>query len=101
MHARRSLLCHNNEHWVKKGNTGDFDVTMGCFDGAETCELVGLFLLEQIRTIVDQNHIGLYRDDGLGVLYNLSGPETDRIRKQLFHLGLVEDLIAQQYLIMY
>ena len=40
----------------------DFDVTMGSFDGAETCELVGLFLLSQL-THLDVN-VGLYRDDG-------------------------------------
>ena len=33
----------------------NFDVTMGSFDGAETCKLVGLFLLSQL------NHL----DDGL------------------------------------
>ena len=32
----------------------DFDVTMGSFDGAETCELVGLFLLFQL-THLDVN----------------------------------------------
>ena len=36
---------------------------MGNFDGAETCELVGLFLLPQL-THLDVN-VGLYRDDGL------------------------------------
>ena len=41
----------------------DFDVTMGSFDGAETCELVGLFLLSQL-THLDVN-VGCYRDDGL------------------------------------
>ena len=41
----------------------DFDVTMGSFDGAETCELVGLFLLYQL-THLDVN-VGLYKDDGL------------------------------------
>ena len=41
----------------------DIDVTMGSFDGAETCELVGLFLLSQL-THLDVN-VGLYRDDGL------------------------------------
>ena len=41
----------------------DFDVTLGGFDGAETCELVGLFLLSQL-THLDVN-VGLYRDDGL------------------------------------
>ena len=47
--------------WLKIRS--DFDVTMGSFDGAETCELVGLFLLSQL-THLDVN-VGLYRDDAL------------------------------------
>ena len=35
----------------------DFGVTMGSFDGAESCELVGLFLLSQL-THLDVN-VGL------------------------------------------
>ena len=41
----------------------DFNVTIGGFDGAETCKPVGLFLLSQL-THLDVN-VGLYRDDGL------------------------------------
>ena len=41
----------------------NFDVTMKSFDRAETCELVGLFLLSQL-THFDVN-VGLYKDDGL------------------------------------
>ena len=41
----------------------DFDVTMGSYDGAETCELVGLYLLSQLQHI--NINVGLYRDDGL------------------------------------
>ena len=44
MHSRKSLLFSNNEIGVKKDNP-DFDVTMGSFDRAEVCELVGLYLL--------------------------------------------------------
>ena len=49
----------NNMPWRKIRSV--FDVTMGSFDGAETCELVGLFLLSQL-THLDVN-VGLYRDD--------------------------------------
>ena len=38
---------------------------MGSFDGAEVCELVGLYLLSQLQHL-DMN-VGLYRDDGLAV----------------------------------
>ena len=40
---------------------------MGSYDGAETCELVGSFLLHQITHKHGEN-FGLYRDDGLGDL---------------------------------
>ena len=42
MQARKTLLFQNGEPWVKKSGTEDFDVPMGCYDGAEVCELVGL-----------------------------------------------------------
>ena len=59
-HTNRPLSIAITLPWRKI--TSDFDVTMGSFDGAETCELVGLFLLSQI-THLDVN-VGLYRDDG-------------------------------------
>ena len=45
MHARKSLLFHKNEPWVKRDGVNLFDVTMGSYDGAEICELVGLVYL--------------------------------------------------------
>ena len=42
MHSRKSLLFSNNDIWVKKDNL-NLDVTMGSFNGAEVCELVGLY----------------------------------------------------------
>ena len=51
--------------WCKKNPPNYFDVTMGSYDGAETCELVGLFILHKLSTL--GINLGLYRDDGLGV----------------------------------
>ena len=39
------------------------DVTMGSFDGAETCELVGCYPI--VCTEKYGQNIGIYRDDGL------------------------------------
>ena len=36
------MLFTQDKEWIKKG-TGLFDVTMGCYDGAEICQLVGKF----------------------------------------------------------
>ena len=46
-HACKSLLSDKTSVWVKKDNP-DFDVTMGSCDGAQVCELVGLYLLNQL-----------------------------------------------------
>ena len=67
--------------WSKKNGT--FDVTMGSFDGAEVCELVGLFLLKKITGFTPPEKVGLYRDDGLIMLENIDGPSTERLRKKL------------------
>ena len=45
MHARKSLLFDKNSPWSKNDSANTFDVTMGSFDGAEVCELVGLYIL--------------------------------------------------------
>ena len=53
---------------------------MGSYDGAETCELVGNFLLYQLQ---DHNiNVGLYRDDGLAIT-NATPRNTERIKKEI------------------
>ena len=86
MHARKSLLFNGEETWVKKANPL-FDVTMGSYDGAEICELVGLFLLHEIKQkLKNKVEVGLYRDDGLGVTPSMSGPERERLNKDIIHI---------------
>ena len=46
-----------------------FDVTMGSYDGAETCELVGIYILDKLSDIIPKDQIGLYRDDGLSIIH--------------------------------
>jgi len=65
-HAKKSLLYHQNTPWEKKNTNNLFDVTMGSYDGAETCELVGTYMLSLI-TPKFKGQVGLYRDDGLAV----------------------------------
>jgi hypothetical protein len=79
-HAKKSILIHNNKPWIKKDSpTNPFDVTMGSFDGAETCELVGIYLLSQLPAEMRGN-IGLYRDDGLAI--SMEGPRnTEKLKK--------------------
>ena len=77
------VLFDKDTPWKKKGNETLFDVTMGSFDGAEVCELVGLYILNTLSNEYGKEHIGLYRDDGLAVFKNISGSEAERIRKNI------------------
>ena len=79
IHAKNSILVHQQQSWQKKGVT-TFDVTMGSYDGAETCELVGSSLLLQLQDL-DIN-IGLYRDDGLAIS-NATPRVTEIIKKEI------------------
>ncbi|XP_041361021.1 LOW QUALITY PROTEIN: uncharacterized protein LOC121377181 [Gigantopelta aegis] len=69
IHTKRSLLYHKDSPWIKKDTNNMFDVPMGSYDGAETCELIGTYMLSLIASKF-KDEIGLYRDDGgLGVLW--------------------------------
>ena len=59
---------------------------MGCFDGGEVCELVGVYILHFLRTVMRKENVGLYHDDGLGILQNSSGPEIECKRKQIIQI---------------
>ena len=79
-HVRKSLLFNKQQIWIKK-ESGLFDVTMGAYDGAEVCGLVGISILYQLSRICNKNDIGLYRDDGLAVFRNTSSPQAEKIKK--------------------
>ena len=51
---------------------------MGAYDGAEVSELAGIFILHQLSRVYNKNNIGLYRDDGLAVIKNISGPKAKK-----------------------
>ena len=79
LQSRKSMLFKDGTPWTKKGNN-QFDVAMGAFDGAECCELIGLFILKDLAKLdID---VGIYRDDGLCVC-RLSPKETEKIKKQI------------------
>ena len=56
---------------------------MGSYDGAEICELVGLYILSFLGKVYGIQNVGLYRDDGLACLHKISGPASDKIRKDM------------------
>ena len=86
--ARNSVLFQKNNIWIKKSASHDkpFDVAMGSFDGAEICELVGLFILSILTKRFGKNCIGIYRDDGLAIIPNANGPKSEKARKDVTKL---------------
>ena len=68
--SKRSLLSDGKDLWKKKGEK-DFTIAMGSWDGAESTDLVGLYLLSELEKKLKANgqpvnpkDHGLYRDDG-------------------------------------
>ena len=52
----------------------------------EVWELVGTFLLEKISEICNKSNRELYRDDGLSIFRNKSGPQLGKMKKKLQRL---------------
>ena len=76
---KKSFLFKEGKPWSKKGDN-NFDVAMGSFDGAETCDIVGLFILSELYKL--KINVGLYRDDGLGVS-SLSPKQLEGTKKKI------------------
>ena len=83
--ARETFLYDEGQPWEKKGNV-NFDIAIGAYDGAECCELVGLYLLDKItekgKGVFSKAMVGLYRDDGLSIVHGVPG-EVERMTKKL------------------
>ena len=79
---------------------------MGSFDRAEICELIGVYMQSILAKIISKNDIGLYRDDGVIVLKNKSGQQTDRTRKKIvkifkdtnFSIDITTNLVEVNFL---
>ena len=97
--SRKTLLFNEKIPWVKKDGSEDLDVPMGCFDGAEVCELVVTFMLNKLKNVFQNNTFGLYRDDGLAFIKVLPGPEIERLEKNVVKHSRIVYQILQLKLI--
>ena len=61
-------------------------------DGAEVCELIGIFMLWLLSKHINKSHIGLYRDDCLAILKNTGGPEAEKLEKKRHKLFKEKDV---------
>ena len=67
-----------------------FDVTMGSYDGRETCELIGAYMLSLIAPKF-KNEVGLYRDDGLAIC-KATPKEIEKTKQEVCQVFKSNDL---------
>ena len=61
---------------------------MGCYDGAEVCKLVSIYILNKLSNIIGIDSIGLYvivmgYTYGLSIFESLSWPQIERKKKNI------------------
>ncbi|GAB1601832.1 hypothetical protein Ahia01_000461700 [Argonauta hians] len=84
LHARKSLIFSDGAKWVKKVREDPlFDVAMGAYDGAEICDLIGVYILNKLAFKFPEVSAGLFRDDGLLSTKGLTARQLDILRKNL------------------
>ena len=76
------MLSYDGSIWIKKNNHDQFDIPMGSLHGAEPCELVGLHLLDQLKTVLNIGDYGIYRDDGL-IAFEGSPCKVEKVSKAI------------------
>ena len=80
--SKKSFLYTGNTPWIKKGDV-NFDIGMGAFDGAESCDLIGLYMLHLLATENPELvEAGLFRDDGLCVS-DATTRLTEKLRQKI------------------
>ena len=79
---------------------------MGSYDGAEVCELIGIYIQSLLTNILSKDNMGLYRDNGLFILRKINKQQADKIRKKIisifkninFKIEIVTNLIEIDFL---
>ena len=82
-HSRKPLLFHEIEPLVKKEGNENFDVYIWKQWWGGDIWTSWLIMLSKLEHLFQDSSVEIYRDDGLGVLRDLSGPETEWLRKNV------------------
>ena len=103
-HSYKLLLFSDNKSCKKKTTDSCFEATMGSFDGAEICELVGLYIRSKVEKILSKSNFGLYRDDVLVLLGSFNDKKLAKLGKtsseylKIFVLALRLKLISKKHI---
>ena len=85
LHSCKSRIFHENQTWEKIITSDLFNASMGSYNRAKVCNMVGLFKLSKIKktNIFNEEEFGIYRDDGLAVIQSKSPRTTENTTKEL------------------
>ena len=64
---------------------------MGSYDGAEVCDIVGLYILSELEKLELNVNLGCYKDDCLAVS-GLSPQATENFKKKYYPAFLVPNV---------
>ena len=59
---------------------------MGSYDGAELCEVIGIYIQYLLESTLEKALMGLYQNEGLTILRNTNSQLTDKIRKKIISI---------------
>ena len=59
---------------------------MDSYDEAKICELVRIYILTRLATIIKKSDRGLYIHDGLVILRNINGQQIDPTHKNIIKI---------------
>ena len=69
-----------------------FNITMGSYNRAETCNLVGIYLLTCLATIMIKSNCGLYRGSSFLILHYVNWQQIDHTYKNIMKILKISDL---------
>ena len=99
--SKQSMLFDGSDWWKRKGDD-DFLIQIGSWDGAESTDLVGLYILSKLSKLDKNIDVGLYHDDGL-ISSKLTNRQTENIKKKITNIfaqyGLKLEIIANQKIV--
>ena len=88
----KALLFEKQHHDISNDNTRLIKhchkslLFSESFDVAEVCELAGIYIFRFLAKLINKNDCGLYRDDGLLILWNVNGQQIDRVHKKIIKI---------------
>ena len=59
MSNENTAFFTTHQSWEKKSGNIDFDMSVGCYEGTEVCEIVGTYILHKISKIMDERDLNL------------------------------------------